>query len=64
MFENGPSTETCLQWGTYYDAADQAGQSRLWGGIHVWPDDTQGRRIGASVGVQAAARARTLTQGL
>ncbi|MCB9690473.1 MAG: hypothetical protein H6736_01540 [Alphaproteobacteria bacterium] len=64
VFENGPSVETCLQWGTYYDAADQAGQSRLWGGIHIWPDDRQGRLIGASIGTQAADRAQALTLGL
>lgn len=62
VFENGPSTETCLQWGTYQDAADQAGQSRLWGGIHIWPDDTRGRVIGEAIGLQAAERARDLTQ--
>ena len=36
-FEQGPTTDIRLQWATYYDAADQAGQSRLWGGIHVRP---------------------------
>src|SRR5262249_48569014 len=33
-FEAGPTTDIRLQWATYYDAADQAGQSRIWGGIH------------------------------
>jgi hypothetical protein len=28
VFKDGPSREMRLQWGTYYDAADQAGQSR------------------------------------
>jgi hypothetical protein len=41
VFEDGPSVEVHLQWATYYDAADQAGQSRIWGGIHIWPDDGQ-----------------------
>ena len=31
--EKGPSTDVRLEWATYYDAADQAGQSRLFGGI-------------------------------
>lgn len=63
VFENGPSVETCLQWASYYDAADQAGQSRLWGGIHIWPDDTNGRRIGASAGLATVARVQALLSG-
>jgi hypothetical protein len=54
-FEQGPSTQVRLQWATYYDAADQAGQSRIWGGIHVLPDDHDGRRFGAQVGLRAVA---------
>ena len=47
-----------LQWATYQGAADQAGQSRIWGGIHIEPDDLAGRRLGALVGEGAAALAR------
>src|SRR5690606_31853164 len=47
VFEFGPSQPITLKWATYYDAADQAGQSRLWGGIHVRHDDFDGRRIGS-----------------
>jgi hypothetical protein len=63
VFEDGPSTDVKLQWGTYYDAADQAGQSRLWGGIHIWPDDSVGRQLGSLVGVDAFARAVTYFDG-
>jgi hypothetical protein len=49
-FEKGPSQALQLQWGTYYDAADQAGLSRLWGGIHVSVDDLSGRRLGSQCG--------------
>src|SRR5690606_22099030 len=42
-FEIGPSTEVRLQWGTYFDAADQAGQSRIFGGIHTSSDDFTAR---------------------
>jgi len=49
----GPTAPVDLQWCTYYDAADQAGQSRRWGGIHVSEDDYHGRIIGAEVGVKA-----------
>lgn len=49
-FERGPSRKTEVQWATYYDAADLAGRSRRWGGIHVPEDDYAGRSAGARVG--------------
>lgn len=52
-FEAGPSRAVQLQWATYYDAADQAGLSRLFGGIHVASDDFTGRRLGTQVGQDA-----------
>ncbi len=58
-FEKGPSVAFKLQWATWYDAADQAGQSRLWGGIHIEPDDFVGRRTGGVVGTKAFAKAET-----
>ncbi|MFT6162105.1 MAG: hypothetical protein ACJA00_004703 [Myxococcota bacterium] len=63
VFEQGPSTSITLQWATYADAADQAGQSRLWGGIHVEPDDLDGRVIGAVVGELAVEKARQYFDG-
>jgi photosystem II stability/assembly factor-like uncharacterized protein len=62
-FERGPSTEVRLQWATYYDAADQAGQSRIYGSIHIVPDDYGGRRVGHTVGLAAVARARAHFDG-
>jgi hypothetical protein len=58
-FEAGPTTDIRLEWATYYDAADQAGQSRLWGGIHIQADDFPGRQIGS----QCGKTAWTLAQG-
>ncbi|MBI2516842.1 MAG: VCBS repeat-containing protein [Opitutae bacterium] len=52
-FESGPSQRVQLQWATYYDAADQAGLSRLFGGIHISTDDFAGRRMGSKVGIDA-----------
>jgi hypothetical protein len=52
-FEAGPTEPVALQWVTYFDAADEAGLSRLYGGIHVSADDVTGRRIGADVGTSA-----------
>jgi len=63
VFERGPSVEVRLEWATYQDAADQAGQSRIFGGIHISPDDFVGRRLGHDVGLSAAARARLFFDG-
>jgi Domain of unknown function (DUF6851) len=49
-FEKGPSAPLTLQWASYYDAADEAGISRIWGGIHPPVDNIAGRRVGAQVG--------------
>ncbi|MEM9158320.1 MAG: hypothetical protein AAGB46_04665, partial [Verrucomicrobiota bacterium] len=46
-----------LTWATYYDAADEAGLSRLYGGIHVRADDFAGRIMGASIGKAAFEKA-------
>ena len=62
-FEAGPTTDIRLEWATYYDAADQAGQSRLYGGIHVQVDDFTGRRIGAECGKEAWTKAQQLYGG-
>jgi hypothetical protein len=63
IFEDGPSQDVRLQWATFYDAADQAGQSRLWGGIHIEPDDFIGRTLGSMVGADAFAKAVTYFDG-
>ncbi len=62
-FETGPTVPVTLQWATYFDAADQAGQSRLWGGIHLEPDDLIGRTLGHQVGLDAVEKARTYFEG-
>ncbi len=56
-FEAGPTTDVPLRWATYRDASDQAGISRLYGGIHVRADDVEGRKIGAQIGVAAIDKA-------
>ena len=55
--ESGPTRDVTLQWATYFDAADAAGTSRLWMGIHVPADDFTGRRVGAQCGKAAWALA-------
>lgn len=63
IHERGPSREVRLQWASYFDAADQAGQSRLWGGIHVEADDFAGRRVGHEIGLAAFAKAARYFDG-
>ena len=60
IHEAGPDDAVALQWATYYEAADEAGRSRLYGGIHVPADDLQGRELGAAVGAIAWERAQEL----
>ena len=61
-FEFGPSSDVTLQWATYYDAADEAGESRIYGGIHVSPDDGPGRIMGSKIGKAAFAHAQAYWQ--
>jgi hypothetical protein len=61
--EPGPSADVTLEWATYYDAADQAGQSRLFGGIHVQADDFTGRVVGSTCGKDAWTAAQRYYAG-
>jgi hypothetical protein len=61
--EAGPTRDITLQWATYYDAADAAGISRLYGGIHISADDFAGRRLGAQCGKEAWALAQRYFAG-
>jgi uncharacterized protein DUF6851 len=61
--ELGPSGPVRLEWATYFDAADQAGQSRLYGGIHIEADDLTGRVVGSECGKDAWVLAQKLFAG-
>ena len=63
-FEIGPSEELTLQWAKYFDAADEAGISRLYGGIHVTPDDFAGRIMGSTIGQEAFTLAMQYFNGI
>jgi hypothetical protein len=63
LIDDGPSDDLTLQWATYFDAADDAGLSRLYMGIHISPDDFQGRRIGSTCGKDAWALAQRYFDG-
>ena len=58
--EHGPGATVELQWATYYDAADQAGISRRFGGIHPYYDDYPSRIAGSRIGRKAWAKAQEL----
>jgi hypothetical protein len=60
VFEDGPSETMTFQWATYYDAADNSGISRLYGGIHPDFDDFPGRRLGSQLGAKGFAKASSL----
>ncbi|ERN42327.1 PAP2 superfamily/hemolysin-type calcium-binding repeat (2 copies) [Rubidibacter lacunae KORDI 51-2] len=64
-FEPGltPANETTLSWETFLDAADEAGLSRLYGGIHFTEGDLFGRELGARVGAAVFAEAQTYIEG-
>jgi hypothetical protein len=59
QFEEGPTEDVHLQWASYFDASDEAGQSRIYGSIHIAPDDFAGRRLGHQVGLEAVAHAKS-----
>jgi hypothetical protein len=61
--EAGPTQPVTLQWASYYDAADEVGLSRIWGGIHPPADDFAGRRVGSEVGMGAWELARKFFDG-
>lgn len=56
-FEFGPSEPVHLQWASYYDAADEAGVSRIHGGIHPRFDDLPARVAARGVAEQVLQRA-------
>ncbi|MBK8915796.1 MAG: vanadium-dependent haloperoxidase [Phycisphaerales bacterium] len=62
-FESSPSAPVTLRWNTLQDAADEAGISRIYGGIHILEDDIRSRRAGTEIGRQALAKARAYWEG-
>lgn len=63
-FEYGPLTDVTLQWATYFDASDESGLSRIYGGIHVRADDVFGRIMGAQVAAQVLNKALPIVSGM
>ena len=64
-FEPGitPEEAVTLEWSTFSEAADEAGISRIYGGIHFDEGDLNGRLLGAEVGEAVWDRAQFYIQG-
>jgi hypothetical protein len=58
-----PSRPIALRWATFKEAADEAGFSRRYGGIHFQDGDLYGRRVGEQIGQRALQRARAYWGG-
>jgi hypothetical protein len=58
-----PAQPITLSWPTFSAAADEAGISRLYGGIHFRNGDQQGRKLGRKIGAQAYALSRAYIDG-
>ncbi|MBV9937248.1 MAG: phosphatase PAP2 family protein [Acidobacteriaceae bacterium] len=58
-----PANPVTLYWNTFTDAANQAGISRRYGGIHFKAGDYAGRAVGRIVGYQAWIKAWCLWKG-
>ena len=58
-----PAADVVLSWPTFSDAADQAGRSRRYGGIHFKDGDLIGRALGGMVGARAWEAAAELFAG-
>jgi hypothetical protein len=58
-----PRSTVTLSWPTFSAAADQAGISRRYGGIHFRRGDLDGRRKGRIVGMRAWSKARRYFRG-
>jgi hypothetical protein len=58
-----PKLAVVLLWLTLSDAAEQAGLSRRYGGIHFQQGDLDGRALGQRVAAQAWSKAQSYING-
>jgi hypothetical protein len=58
-----PSRDLTLRWATFSEAAEQAGLSRIYGGIHFDNANTAGLDLGRKVGAQVFDKAQAYWQG-
>ncbi|WP_143288245.1 DUF6851 domain-containing protein [Calothrix rhizosoleniae] len=64
-FEPGvtPTDAVTLEWETFSEAADEAGISRLYGGIHFTDGDLNGRTLGQEVGATVFEKTQFFING-
>ncbi len=58
-----PASPVTLSWKTFTEAAEEAGMSRLYGGIHIMDGNTGGMKLGEEVGKRAWSKARSYFDG-
>jgi hypothetical protein len=58
-----PSRDITVTWKTLSDAADDAGWSRRWGGIHFYSGDQHARGLGRLIGLNVWKKALTYFDG-
>lgn len=58
-----PQEPITLEWQTFSEAADEAGISRIYGGIHFEDGDLNGRELGRLVGQSVFERSQFYIQG-
>ncbi len=58
-----PATDLTLSWATFSDAANQAGSSRRYGGIHFEQGDLDGRETGREVAQKCWQKAQAYING-
>jgi hypothetical protein len=58
-----PASDVTLSFPTFSDAADQAGMSRRYGGIHFAQGDLTGRSLGRTIGTAVWTKTRTYFDG-
>jgi len=58
-----PAADVTLSWATFSIAADEAGISRRYGGIHFLDGDVRSRAMGRMCGAQAYEKAKSYWEG-
>ena len=61
--EPAPSVDVTLSWPTFEDAANEAGMSRRYGGIHFKDGDLASRKMGRQIGTVVWSTAQTYFDG-
>jgi hypothetical protein len=58
-----PATDVILTWPAYKDAADEAGMSRRYGGIHFTHGDIEARLVAPAIAAQVWSKAQSYIDG-